>query len=73
MSIEQERERHEYNQSKLSLKIANYQMIDDVDKRCNVCDSGQIVLFDGCRICKQHTAFVTCGATCDLQIRIKRE
>ena len=64
---ELEREKHEYHLSEISLKISNYGMTDDIDKRCNVCDSGQIVLFDGCRLCKQHEAFVVCGATCDLQ------
>ena len=62
------RERHEYNHSQLSLKHANYRMTDDIPERCNVCDSGQIVLGTGIRLCKQHRAFVTCGATCDLQI-----
>ncbi len=64
---EAERERHDAAISLHSLKMANYRMTDDVDKRCNVCNQGQIVLGTGIRLCKQHVAFVTCGATCDLQ------
>lgn len=71
IDIELEREKQEYAQSQLSLKRANYQMTDDPEKRCNVCDQGQIVLGTGIRLCKQHVAFVTCGATCDLQIKVK--
>ena len=47
-------------------------MTDEIDKRCNVCNQGQIVLGTGIRLCEQHVAFVTCGATCDLQIHIKK-
>lgn len=66
--IERERERQDYARSQMSLKSANYRLTDDIRKGCNVCNSGQIVLGTGIRLCKQHTAFVTCGATCDLQI-----
>lgn len=70
--IERKRGQQEYAQSQLSLKLANYRMTDTIEKRCNVCDQGQIVLGTGIRLCKQHTAFVTCGATCDLQIHIMK-
>ncbi len=66
--IEREREKQEDAQSRMSMKRANYKLTDDIDKRCNVCNQGQIVLGTGIRLCKQHIAFVTCGATCDLQI-----
>jgi len=66
--IEREREQQDHARSQYSLKLAHYQPTNEVSKRCNVCDSGQIVLGTGIRLCKQHTAFVTCGATCDLQI-----
>jgi len=65
-NIESKRELHEHHISQMSLKIAHYGLIDDITKRCNVCDKGTIVLFDGCRLCQEHRAFVTCGATCDL-------
>ena len=69
--IERKREQQEHARSQFSLKSANYRPTDEVCKRCNVCDSGQIVLGTGIRLCKQHTAFVTCGATCDLHIIVK--
>ena len=61
-----ERERHEYNVSRLSMKRANYGLTDEITKRCNVCVSGQIVLGTGIRLCEVHKAFITCGGTCDL-------
>lgn len=70
-NIENKRERQEYTISQQSLTLANYHLTDNAEERCNVCDQGQIVLGTGIRLCKQHRAFVTCGATCDLQIRLK--
>ena len=70
--VEREREKQEHYISQLRLKRANYRMTDEIDKRCNVCNQGQIVLGTAIRLCKQHVAFVTCGATCDLQIHIKK-
>jgi len=65
-NIERERERQDYLRAKYSMKMAHYHLTDEVDKRCNVCDSGKIVMADGIRVCRVHMAFVTCGATCDL-------
>lgn len=64
--ITAKREKQEYAISQLNLKRANYRLTAIAGIRCNVCDQGQIVLGTAIRLCKQHRAFITCGATCDL-------